>query len=157
MDHENMKMRLFDLLDGELGRDEAEQVKKHLEICQNCREDAESWQTARKAFTAGFAVPVPTGFSERVMMKIQERKNFAPKFSLQFLFELLSLPRWEALATAACFFAVLSYFFIDRVQAARRGAENPIAMVYHAQESSLLLMAPDGAGGEESEEGIFHE
>ena len=166
MDHESMKIKLFELLDGELGREEADQVAKHLEICPNCRIEAQEWKSARQTFRSGFAFSVPMGFSDRVMRKIREREVFTLKPLRSFLLDFISLPRWEVLAASATFFVVLSYFMIHSAHVSKIGSENPITLVYNSQgpeqtlilrkeidKESLFQMAFDGMNGEESETG----
>src|SRR4051812_25425715 len=111
MDHDNLKLKLFEFIDGELSGAEAAGMASHLEACPDCRADADLWMSVRQNFKSGFDLSPSYGFADRVLNRIRANSE-----KRSFLADWLGLPRWEILASAASLLMVLSYFLADQAQ-----------------------------------------
>ena len=121
MDHENIQIKVYEFLDGESSGEEARSAQEHLQACSECRSEAEAWSSARTALLSDFRHPVPLGFSDRVMRKLEERSQ-----KRSWLPEFLALPRWELLATFASLALMVLYFGFDYTNHVPSG--NPFAL-----------------------------
>jgi anti-sigma factor RsiW len=64
---ENARTLIPSYLDGELSEDQAGPLRQHLLACPACREIAKRDTNLKRWFVPGDAVPVPAGFSARVI------------------------------------------------------------------------------------------
>ncbi len=77
MNHKDMQILVSCFLDDEVTEDERNEVAKHLEVCNECREFIEVAQQARKGIREIGEAPITEFFAYRVahIVKIREEQN----------------------------------------------------------------------------------
>lgn len=97
--------RLQDLLDGALGRDEAEALREHLGDCAACAGELAAFEAVREVLRAVPGAPAPPGFAEEVLERLPVRSRggggrllrFAPlAAAAALLVAVLVAAPWEA-------------------------------------------------------------
>ena len=100
MNHEEIKERLSDYLDGELSVEESASMDTHLQDCSECRAELERYRHIDAVVHVG--VKVPTLFeTEAFTLALLRRLEPAPEVA--FLASFLSSPRWAVPAFALAF------------------------------------------------------
>ncbi len=73
MDHEQVRERLSDYIEGELSEQERAAVEKHLETCQACRAEADALAQTLSLLSSLSPVQAPEGFASSVRHKMRRR------------------------------------------------------------------------------------
>ena len=139
MNHEEWKLRLSALLDGELTGAEREETLKHLDGCEACQSYFAELNAMRDALNGMDEIEPPAGFAAGVMQRLHEgsRGNAwaAPKPKRR-------IPRaWAGMA--ACAAAVLLAVTLPRM---RMGSSAPTASGSSTASSSSMYYASSAGG-----------
>ncbi|TET35056.1 MAG: hypothetical protein E3J72_13155 [Planctomycetota bacterium] len=78
MNCEEIKSRIQEFLDGELGNEEAEQVSRHLESCDRCRSEADAMRQVINAVAGLPRASAPGDFLESVLVRRRKESGEKP-------------------------------------------------------------------------------
>ncbi|MCI8341758.1 MAG: DUF4349 domain-containing protein [Firmicutes bacterium] len=68
-------------IDGELNKQEQEELSKHMEVCENCKSEYENIKEVVNMLNKTEYLPLPKGYHEKLMEKIEKEKVESVKFT----------------------------------------------------------------------------
>ena len=106
---EEYESLISDFLDGELSAEDRARVAEHLASCPACQQYFDDLVAMHDAFDRIEEVPVPDGFTERVMARVRETPQTEEK-------KIIPFPRWRrwAALAACCAIAALGLWSAQR-------------------------------------------
>lgn len=142
MDHDEVQESLGAYALGAMPEGEVAQMRAHILTCEACMRDADALTEAASSFgvSAG-SVPLPAGFSERVLTQVRHERPSTPTTPSR------SRPRWTSVLAGAASAALIAFavFSVLSMRSDLDRAETVLAAVLHGE--GLDLRGPSGAVG----------
>jgi len=127
MDHNEIRHKLSEFIDGVITPHEKTDIEKHLKTCTECSDALRELRKTIEHIHAIEEVDAPAWMTQKIMAKVrteaEEKKGlwqrvFAPFFM-----------KFPVQAVAVLFLAVTAYYIYDSINPAQKYAEEPIGML----------------------------
>jgi anti-sigma factor RsiW len=146
MDHNDIRHKLSEYIDGEVSPDEASAIEEHLRTCTECSDALRELRKTIEHIQTVEEVQPPAWMTSKIMTKVREEQK-AKKSIFQHLFYPLEV-KLPIQAVAVLFLTVTAYYVYNSMQPAEKYAEAPMGRLAKEETRPEAPGVPERKGPE---------